>query len=163
MSDSWYDYAKCFGMDTEIFFAEGTVFPKMFCSNCPVIESCREEAVRNHLRGVWGGTTESERETIRRKRRTPDPSKRKTHCHKGHEFTPDNTYLSPSGDRQCRECTRARKRAKAAQRQPKPLPTHCRRGHEWLPETTYMDPRGVRICRTCRNLTSRARKAKVAA
>lgn len=30
---------------------------------------------------------------------------RKTHCHKGHEFTPENTYVAPTkGGRDCREC-----------------------------------------------------------
>jgi hypothetical protein len=29
----------------------------------------------------------------------------KTHCHRGHEFTPENTYLT-RGKRQCRSCCR---------------------------------------------------------
>lgn len=30
---------------------------------------------------------------------------RKTHCHRGHEFTPENAYRQPStGDRRCRQC-----------------------------------------------------------
>lgn len=29
---------------------------------------------------------------------------RKTHCIHGHEFTPENTYVFPSGYRQCRAC-----------------------------------------------------------
>ena len=28
----------------------------------------------------------------------------KTHCFRGHEFTPENTYQKPDGFRQCREC-----------------------------------------------------------
>jgi hypothetical protein len=32
--------------------------------------------------------------------------KGKTHCHRGHEFTPENTSLLPKGRRQCRACTR---------------------------------------------------------
>jgi hypothetical protein len=31
-------------------------------------------------------------------------------CGKGHEFTPDNTYVDPSGGRQCRTCRRDRQR-----------------------------------------------------
>lgn len=28
----------------------------------------------------------------------------KTHCKNGHEFTPQNTYLRPTGGRQCKRC-----------------------------------------------------------
>lgn len=31
----------------------------------------------------------------------------KTHCKHGHEFTPENTYIRPTGARQCRTCNRA--------------------------------------------------------
>lgn len=31
---------------------------------------------------------------------------RKTHCPKGHEFTPENTYFPPTGGRQCVQCRR---------------------------------------------------------
>lgn len=29
---------------------------------------------------------------------------RKTHCKRGHEFTDENTYVTPGGQRQCRAC-----------------------------------------------------------
>ena len=41
---------------------------------------------------------------------------KKTHCSRGHEFTPKNTYVYPSGKRKCRACHRQdtmRFRAKA--------------------------------------------------
>ncbi len=43
----------------------------------------------------------------------------KTHCRRGHEFTPENTYLAPrAGDdhshRQCRACRRESQRARSA-------------------------------------------------
>lgn len=30
----------------------------------------------------------------------------KTHCRHGHEYTPENTYRTPAGYRQCRQCNR---------------------------------------------------------
>jgi len=40
---------------------------------------------------------------------------KKTHCPQGHEFTPDNTYLTKKNQRNCNACNvmRARQRAKA--------------------------------------------------
>lgn len=36
---------------------------------------------------------------------------RKTHCHRGHEFTPENTWVDEKrGQRHCRECIRSRQR-----------------------------------------------------
>lgn len=32
--------------------------------------------------------------------------KNKTHCPSGHPYSPENTYVSPAGGRQCRECRR---------------------------------------------------------
>lgn len=35
----------------------------------------------------------------------------KTSCHRGHEFTEENTYMAPSGARTCRACNAAAARA----------------------------------------------------
>lgn len=37
-------------------------------------------------------------------------NKKKTHCLRGHEFTPENTYEFYKGERLCRECGRERVR-----------------------------------------------------
>ena len=31
---------------------------------------------------------------------------RRTHCPQGHEYTPENTYITPNGKRQCKICKR---------------------------------------------------------
>jgi len=31
-----------------------------------------------------------------------------THCKNGHEFTPENTYVTPKGSRECRICKKAK-------------------------------------------------------
>jgi len=42
-------------------------------------------------------------------------SELQTHCHKGHEFAPQNTYVRPDGRRRCRTCQRQRQREAASQ------------------------------------------------
>lgn len=39
----------------------------------------------------------------------------KTHCCRGHEFTKENTYVNPRGQRQCKECRRETDRLRDAQ------------------------------------------------
>jgi hypothetical protein len=43
----------------------------------------------------------------------------RTHCLKGHEFTPASTYVSPSGQRACRICARAREATRSADKRAK--------------------------------------------
>lgn len=38
----------------------------------------------------------------------------KTHCRRGHEFSPENTYVRPNGHRRCRICDAARQKARLA-------------------------------------------------
>jgi hypothetical protein len=45
-------------------------------------------------------------ENLRRSNAWSAVNARKTHCIHGHEFTPENTYLFPSGGRGCRTCRR---------------------------------------------------------
>lgn len=38
---------------------------------------------------------------------------KKTHCPRGHEYTPENTYVQPKGSRACRACLKISRRARA--------------------------------------------------
>lgn len=41
---------------------------KALCRRCPIRLNCEEEALNTHAVGVWGGTTDEEREETRRAR-----------------------------------------------------------------------------------------------
>jgi hypothetical protein len=85
----------------------------------------------------------------------------KTHCPHGHEYTPENTYLIPSGGRACRMCKKADWRRKAGWKggPPPGERTHCPHGHEYTPENTILNNKGARVCRTCIRERSRRRRA----
>ena len=46
---------------------------------------------------------------------------RKTHCKQGHEFTPENIYITPINGRSCRTCENTRKRNRYQQNKTKEL------------------------------------------
>jgi WhiB family transcriptional regulator, redox-sensing transcriptional regulator len=69
---TWRADAACRNLDTDIFFpdSESDAAPALeVCASCPVRTQCLDWAIatRQHD-GVWGGTTESERKRIRRRR-----------------------------------------------------------------------------------------------
>lgn len=81
---------------------------------------------------------------------------RKTHCPKGHEYTPENVSRDRLGRRSCRTCHGAKDLFSI----PKRDRTHCIAGHEFTAENTLIRPNGTRSCRTCRRERGRAwRKA----
>lgn len=52
---------------------------KHLCKNCPVLQPCLDTAIANEERGIWGGTTERERDEMeRRMRREAARSRRAT-------------------------------------------------------------------------------------
>jgi len=58
----------------------------------------------DHLEAVPGYVN------IMRSNGTAAVNARKTHCERGHEYTPENTYVTPAGCRCCRTCRRIRER-----------------------------------------------------
>lgn len=71
----WQIQAACRGLDSGMFFhpegERGSAkvarerAAKALCATCPVIQQCREHALRvREPFGVWGGLTESERQLI---------------------------------------------------------------------------------------------------
>lgn len=78
----WRTAAECAAMDPDIFFPIGTAGPALrdasralsVCRRCPVTAACLDWALRSRQEfGVWGGTTEEERELLLRGRRSWQP------------------------------------------------------------------------------------------
>lgn len=74
----WVDLASCCDEDPELFFPIGNTGPAIrqiedareVCDRCPVEAECLVWALTNNVcDGVWGGTSESERQTIKRRMR----------------------------------------------------------------------------------------------
>jgi WhiB family redox-sensing transcriptional regulator len=86
----WYEYAACRGENPELFFPIGRSHQalrqlkeaKRVCANCAVQSLCLEWAVLAGIdHGVWGGLSEEERQTLRRRTkrqaaRIPKPVRR---------------------------------------------------------------------------------------
>ena len=76
-SDQWRTAAACRTEDPDLFFPNGETGPnlvqaeeaKAVCRTCPVMEACLQWALSSGQQaGVWGGTTEKERKSLRRQR-----------------------------------------------------------------------------------------------
>jgi hypothetical protein len=85
---------------------------------------------------------------------------KRTHCGKGHEFTPENTRMRRGNHgRECIACNDARlERVRARVPQGRRAPslivharkTHCKRGHELTPDNiSWRDGGKARACRRC--------------
>lgn len=60
----------------------------------------------------------------------------RTHCPEGHEYTPENTYTYPQGNRACRECRRIYREVNAERRRIKGREYMRRRRAEARAQTT---------------------------
>jgi Transcription factor WhiB len=120
---SWRDLAACLDVvsaDYDPFFADTAELQAeaiAICATCSVRDACLTFAVRTGQQyGIWGGQPEqiirrliaADRAGRPRSRRVSasHPQASKTHCKRGHRFSPDNTYYTPDGHRRCRTCLR---------------------------------------------------------
>ena len=71
----WRAEARCLGSDPALFFPLGgtgeplaqALAAKAVCQSCAVRPPCLQFALEtNQVTGVWGGTTEEERRSVRR-------------------------------------------------------------------------------------------------
>ncbi|MFI8825690.1 WhiB family transcriptional regulator [Streptomyces sp. NPDC053431] len=77
--DSWRMAAACREVDPDLFFPVGAGSPalaqaeeaKKVCRRCPVRDQCLRWAMdeSRQVTGVWGGLTENERRSLRRRLR----------------------------------------------------------------------------------------------
>lgn len=74
--DGWRERANCKGINANLFFPErgdnhhDINAAKRVCRSCEVREQCLEYALTNYETiGIWGGMSERERRTIRRRTR----------------------------------------------------------------------------------------------
>lgn len=112
---------------------------------------CRNPACvnPNHLEPV------TSRENLLRSNGWGGVNARKTHCHKGHEFTPENTLIGRDGRRVCRACKRERKREERGSLPlPPPLPqrAHCKHGHPVTPDSLFRTTVGAWVCKECNRM-----------
>ena len=69
MNLDWMNKARCAETDPELFTpgqGESNVPALRICSTCEVREPCLEYALATKQSGVWGGTSEKQRQRLRR-------------------------------------------------------------------------------------------------
>lgn len=77
----------------------------------------------------------------------------KTHCPRGHEYTPENTYTKKCrpNSRECRICRRSHRTRFAIGPSSTSKRKQCCQGHPSTEANTLITKRGYRTCRLCRN------------
>lgn len=70
----WSERARCRNVNPNVFQPTtqdeaGSYAAKQICAQCPVREPCREYALVNYPKGIWGGCTEADLRRIRSSRR----------------------------------------------------------------------------------------------
>jgi WhiB family redox-sensing transcriptional regulator len=89
----WWRSAACRETDPELFFPVAALGPgagevaeaKAVCAACRVRRQCLQYALATHqLHGVWGGTTEDERQLHVRREREREREQQRDHRRPGH-------------------------------------------------------------------------------
>lgn len=89
--EKWWDAAACRNADPELFFpisatavsANDVRRAKQVCASCPVSSPCLSYALTHRQeQGIWGGLTDEERQSLRRK--LARPARRAKH-REGHQ------------------------------------------------------------------------------
>ena len=135
-----------------------------FVGPCPDgMEGCHNDGVptRNHLGNLrWDTQSENMYDRVRH---GVHAHARKTHCPRGHEYTPENTYQPPGKgriNRVCRECTRDKAARKAIGNKQVDR-THCPKGHPYVGDNLIVRRGGdARGCRECQNIANREYRAR---
>ena len=69
-----------------------------------------DDKTNNHRGNLrWGSRRDNSQDIIRNGN---NPKLNRTQCKRGHDYTENNTYLRPSGSRECRECMRTVRRGR---------------------------------------------------
>lgn len=122
----WWGHALCSQTDPDLFFPKNgdsgaARAARRICARCPVLEPCRDWALRQpNLAGIWGGMSERERRRERVGLGLEDTRLRKAGLH---ELAGDNLLVRSSG-RRCRACVnkqnQLRRRAQRPAQPPEP-------------------------------------------
>lgn len=63
----WMNDAACAGAELDKFFpakGAGNRQARAICADCPVINDCLDYAIVYRMTGIWGGTTQSQRNRL---------------------------------------------------------------------------------------------------
>lgn len=154
---SWWPPRDLLAHRVAYELAVGSISPGLVLDHLCRVRECVNP---DHLEQV------TQRENVMRSSNFAALNARKTHCIRGHEFTPENTRIRIAEDgitRQCRACAKkpSTGRSMGAHNAAK---THCPRNHEYSPENTIygITPSGgpSRRCRECERARSRSRSQR---